>query len=205
MGVQEIIGKGKEGIPEYPNKRRSGQTAGFQESLMQNLKYREQENAADAAETARKSAAADAAETTRKAASAESAETAWQGAASTEYAAESAETLRKSAAAESDTRAGIGVTAGTARIRVNETMRRAAVQPAEVRRMSYEESDNIEIAVTEGYTLKGKLEGRQVYVEAKYEDGRIEACYVDTDKVQQQTQHRIEQFALETAQEHISN
>lgn len=160
MGVQEIIGKGKEGIPEYPNKRRSGQTAGFQESLMQNLKYREQENAADAA---------------------------------------------KGAAAESDARAGIGVTAGTARIRVNETMRRAAVQPAEVRRMSYEESDNIEIAVTEGYTLKGKLEGRQVYVEAKYEDGRIEACYVDTDKVQEQTQHRIEQFALETAQEHISN
>ncbi|MDE6738638.1 MAG: hypothetical protein K2K07_06065, partial [Lachnospiraceae bacterium] len=60
-------------------------------------------------------------------------------------------------------------------------------------------SDNIEIAVTEGYTLKGKMEGRQVYVEAKYEDGRLEAYHVDTDKVQEHTQHRIEQFALETA------
>ena len=82
--------------------------------------------------------------------------------------------------------------------RVNEVTNREAMQTAEVRHMSYEESDNIEIAVTEGYTLKGKLEGRQVYVEAKYEDGRLEAFYVDTGKVQEQTQHRIEQFALET-------
>lgn len=65
--------------------------------------------------------------------------------------------------------------------------------------MSYEESDNIEIAVTEGYTLKGKLEGHHVYVEAKYDDGRLEAYHVDTDKVPEQTEHRIEQFALETA------
>lgn len=65
--------------------------------------------------------------------------------------------------------------------------------------MSYEESDNIEIAVTEGYTLKGKLEGDHVYVEAKYDDGRQEAYCVDTTKVQEQTEYRIEQFALETA------
>lgn len=83
--------------------------------------------------------------------------------------------------------------------RVNAMAQREAVQAAEVRHMSYEESDNIEIAVVEGYTLKGKLEGQQVYVEAKYEDGRTEAYHVDTAKVQEQTQHKIEQFALETA------
>ena len=83
-------------------------------------------------------------------------------------------------------------------MRVNAMTQREAVQTAEVRHMSYEESDNIEIAVTEGYTLKGKLEGQQVYVEAKYEDGRTEAYQVDTAKVQEETQHRIEQFALQT-------
>lgn len=84
-------------------------------------------------------------------------------------------------------------------VRVNAVEKREAVQPAEVRHMSYEESDNIEIAVTEGYTLKGKLDGGQVYVEAKYEDGRLEAYRVDTSKVSGETTHRIEQFALETA------
>lgn len=95
-------------------------------------------------------------------------------------------------------RASVGVTANPARIRVNAVTNSEAVQNAEVRHMSYEESDNIEIAVTEGYTLKGKLEGQSVYVEAKYEDGRLEAYHVDTAKVQEQTKHRIEQFALET-------
>ncbi len=85
-------------------------------------------------------------------------------------------------------------------IRVNAVTRREAVQAAEVRHMSYEESDNIEIAVTEGYTLKGKLEGSQVYVEAKYDDGRLEAYRVDMERVPQQTQHRIERFAMETAE-----
>ena len=95
---------------------------------------------------------------------------------------------------------GVGVTGNVSRIRVSEAVRREAVQPAEVRHMSYEESDNIEIAVTEGYTLKGRSEGRQVYVEARYEDGRQEAYHVDMSKVQEQTQHRIERFALETAE-----
>ena len=85
-------------------------------------------------------------------------------------------------------------------IRVNAVTRLEAVQAAEVRHMSYEESDNIEIAVTEGYTLKGKLEGSQVYVEAKYDDGRLEAYQVDTERVLAQTQHRIERFAVETAE-----
>lgn len=66
--------------------------------------------------------------------------------------------------------------------------------------MSYEESDNVQIAVTEGYTLKGRIQEQeaQVYVEAKYEDGRLEAYQVDTKKVSEGTQHAIERFALET-------
>ena len=99
---------------------------------------------------------------------------------------------------KSEETSGVGMLGSLSGVRVNAVTQREAVQPAEVRHMSYEESDNIEIAVTEGYTLKGKLEGPQVYVEAKYEDGRIEAYHVDTAKVQEQTQHRIEQFALET-------
>lgn len=70
--------------------------------------------------------------------------------------------------------------------------------------MSYEESDHVKIAVTEGYTLKGKREEGaedRVYVEAKYEDGRVEAYQVETMKVAGQTGHVIEQFALETLQE----
>ena len=104
----------------------------------------------------------------------------------------------ESEARKSDKASGVNMLGSTAGIRVNAMSQREAVQPAEVRHMSYEESDNIEIAVTEGYTLKGKVEGEQVYVEAKYEDGRTEAYHVDTVKVQEQTQHKIEQFALET-------
>ncbi len=94
----------------------------------------------------------------------------------------------------------VGVPGKPPRVRVNAVTNRAAVQNVEVRHMSYEESDHIEIAVTEGYTLKGKKDGRHVYVEAKYEDGRLEAYHVDTDKVSGQTEHRIERFALETAE-----
>ena len=99
---------------------------------------------------------------------------------------------------KNDETSGVGMLGNMAGIRVNAVSQREAVQPAEVRHMSYEDSDNVEIAVTEGYTLKGKVEGQQVYVEAKYEDGRTEAYHVDTVKVQEQTQHKIEQFALET-------
>ena len=96
-------------------------------------------------------------------------------------------------------RPGIGRIGVTAGIRVNTITKRDVIQAVEVRHMSYEESDNIEIAVTEGYTLKGKREGNHVYVEAKYDDGRLEAYQVDPRQVQAQTQHRIEQFAVETA------
>ncbi|MBD5450722.1 MAG: hypothetical protein HDR28_11355 [Lachnospiraceae bacterium] len=165
MSIQEIIRNSKEGIPEYPNKRKSGDAEMFQESLIRNLKSQDQGCVADAAGNVRKHD-------------------------------EEAETEIKEC--RNEDRTGVGVTGNAARIRVNEVTKREAVHTAEVRRMSYEESDNIEIAVTEGYTLKGKLEGRQVYVEAKYEDGRLEAYQVDTDKVPEQTQYRIERFALET-------
>lgn len=101
---------------------------------------------------------------------------------------------------ESSEAARIGVTGG---VRVNAAMLTEAVQTAKVRHMRYEESDHVEIAVAEGYTLKGKhLEkGDRVYVEAKYEDGRLEAYQVDVDRVSQDTTHTIERFALETMRE----
>lgn len=155
MSVQEIGGKGKGRIPEYPNKRTQGHPEVFQESLMQNLKYQGQSK---------------------------------EGGEKTELTP-----------CRSDEKSGVGMLGSMAGIRVNAVERREAVQTAEVRHLRYEESDNIEIAVTEGYTLKGKQEDGHVYVEAKYDDGRLEAYRVDTGKVQQQAQHRIEQFAVETA------
>ena len=152
MSIQEI--KGQEGIPEYPGRKQAAQSEGFQESLIQNLESRKNQN-----------------------------KNAIKG-------------NRNIHINDRETNAGIlGALSG---VRVNAVAQREAVQAVEVRHMSYEESDNIEIAVTEGYTLKGKLEGQQVYVEAKYEDGRIEAYQVDTTKVKEQTQQRIEKFALET-------
>lgn len=99
---------------------------------------------------------------------------------------------------KSEEQSKVSIIGGMAGVRVNSVKQREAIQTAEVRHMSYEESDHIEIAVVDGYTLKGKLEGKQVYVEAKYEDGRMEAYHVDPAKVQAKTTHRIEQFALET-------
>lgn len=120
---------------------------------------------------------------------------------------------------------GIGVT-GSAR--VNAAMLTEAVQTAKVRHMRYEESDHIEIAVTRGYTLKGKRlddaenfareqaenmthmseykeanrqRGSRVYVEVKYDDGRTEAYRVNIEQVSRDTTHIIERFALETVQE----
>lgn len=96
---------------------------------------------------------------------------------------------------------GIGLTAG---VRVNAAMLTEAVQTAKVQHMRYEDSDHVKIAVTEGYTLKGKhLDGKEssVYVEAKYEDGRTEAYRVNIERVSRDTTHIIERFALETVQE----
>lgn len=156
MSVQEIGGKGKGNIPEYLGKRVREHSEGFQESLMQNLKYQGQtiDNGEQAEHTP----------------------------------------------CRNEDRSGVGMLGNMAGIRISAAARRDAIQTVEVRHMSYEESDNIEIAVTEGYTLKGKLESGHVYVEAKYDDGRLEAYHVDTGKVQGQTQHRIEQFAVETAE-----
>ncbi|MCI8522246.1 MAG: hypothetical protein HFI62_03465 [Lachnospiraceae bacterium] len=97
-------------------------------------------------------------------------------------------------------KSGMGRIGAGPGIRVNSTALTEALQTVEVKHMSYEESDNVQIAVTEGYTLKGKIQGKeaQVYVEAKYEDGRLEAYQVDTKKVPEKTEHVIERFALET-------
>lgn len=156
MGVQEV--QGKNGMPAYQKNKKAGRAEGFQESLLQNLKNRDQE----------KSAAADAESRVR-----------------------------------TDEQSGVGRIGMTSGVRVNAVMLTEALQTAEVRHMSYEESDHIRIAVTEGYTLKGKIqdEDAQVYVEAKYEDGRLEAYQVDMAKVSGETEHMIERFALETMEE----
>lgn len=153
MGVQEV--QGKNGIPAYQKNKKSDRAEGFQESLLQNLKNRDQE----------KSTATDA-----------------------------------ESRARTEEQSGVGRIGMTSGIRVNAVMLTEALQAAEVRHMSYEESDHIRIAVTEGYTLKGKIqdEDAQVYVEAKYEDGRLEAYQVDMAKVSGETEHMIERFALET-------
>lgn len=157
MGVQEV--QGAKEAQAYQKKKRTGSGEGFQKSLLQNLRSREQEadGAADTTQAGKRTK-------------------------------EPSETAR------------IGVTGG---LRVNAPMLTEAVQTAKVRHMRYEESDHVEIAVTEGYTLKGKhLEkGDRVYVEAKYEDGRLEAYQVDMDRVSQDTTHTIERFALETMRE----
>lgn len=105
---------------------------------------------------------------------------------------------KKPTAAE---KVGMGRMGAAPGIRVNAAATQETLQAVEVRHMSYEESDHVRIAVTEGYTLKGKREegeNARVYVEAKYEDGRVEAYQVDMTKVSGQTEHVIEQFALET-------
>ena len=156
MGVQEV--QGNNGMPAYQKNKKAGRPEGFQESLLQNLKNRDQE----------KNGVADAEPRTR-----------------------------------TEEQSGVGRIGMTSGIRVSTVMLTEALQTAEVRHMSYEESDHIRIAVTEGYTLKCKIqeEDAQVYVEAKYEDGRLEAYQVDMEKVPGETEHMIERFALETMEE----
>lgn len=152
MGIQEVQGQG--GTPAYQKKKRAERGEGFQESLLQNLRNRDQEKRIDTA-----------------------------------VKAEPVSVER------------FGRASG---IRVNAAAAQETLQAVEVRHMSYEESDHVRIAVTEGYTLKGKREEgahARVYVEAKYEDGRVEAYRVETAKVPGQTEHVIEQFALETMRE----
>lgn len=150
MSIQEV--QGAKEAPAYQKKKQAGGGEGFQESLLQNLRSREQETSADIAGGGKR-------------------------------------TKEPSEAAR------ISVTGG---VRVNAAMLTEAVQTAKVRHMRYEESDRVEIAVTEGYALKGKR-GDPVYVEAKYEDGRTEGYQVDVARIPQDTTHLIERFALETA------
>lgn len=154
MSIQEV--SGKKNIAGYQGAKKPAQADGFQESLMQNLKYQDHGREAVSGEETR---------------------------------------MRK---VEEQT--GVKVIGTRSGIRVASVTLTEAAQTAEVRHMSYEESDHIEIAVVDGYTLKGKRvdEGTQVYVEAKYEDGRLEAYQVDMAKVSEQTEHKIERFALET-------
>lgn len=155
MGIQEVQGNGN--AQAYQKKKKAGHGEGFQESLLQNLRHRDQEK---------------------------------QVSADTE-----AEAKRK---AETVGVGRIGMTSG---IRVNAAAKQGALQAVEVRHMSYEESDHIRIAVTEGYTLKGKRENSEdarVYVEAKYDDGRLEAYQVEVGKISEATEQEIERFALET-------
>lgn len=181
MGIQEV--QGTKEAPAYQKKKKAGSGEGFQESLMQNLRVRGQDE---------------------------------------ETCADSAQGRKRSN--EPSEAARIGVTGG---VRVNAAMLTEAVQTEKVRHMRYEESDYVEIVVTEGYTLKGKRldaieepsqdsnenmtdmseekaaerKGSRVYVEAKYEDGRTEAYRVEMDRVSQDTMHTIERFALETMRE----
>lgn len=154
MGVQEV--QGAKEAPAYQKQKKTGGGEGFQKSLLQNLRSREQEQEETAA------------------------------------AAQDAKRTKEPSEASR-----IGVTGG---VRVNAAMLTEAVQTAKVRHMRYEESDHVEIAVAEGYTLKGKRQDG-VYVEAKYEDGRLEAYQVDVDRVSEDTTHIIERFALETMRE----
>ncbi len=158
MSIQEV--KEKSRIPEYQSTKKTGHADGFQESLIQNLKYQDQGR-----------------EDIR---------------------------IKEGGEKKAGKQEGVNRIGNMSGVRVSPAILTEALRTAEVRHMSYEESDNIEIAVTKGYTLKGKRqqmpEGAQVYVEAKYEDGRLEAYQVDIAKVPEQTEHMIEKFALETMQ-----
>lgn len=157
--------------PAYQKKQKAGRTEGFQESFLQNLKSRDQVKNA--------------------------------GTAAETEARQAAADIQIGVNTKAD-KVGVGRIGAASGIRVNAAAMQEALQAVEVRHMSYEESDHVRIAVTEGYTLKGKREeggDARVYVEAKYEDGRVEAYQVDMAKVPEQTEHVIEQFARETLQE----
>lgn len=201
MGIQEV--QGQSGTPAYQKKKETARGEGFQESLLQNLKYRDREK--------------------RTAADTQTEEKRNKVAAQPKQGILDAQTDARTKAGK----AGMGRLGAAPGIHLNAVAAQNALQAVEVRHMSYEESDHVKIAVTEGYTLKGKLlrntdmaggeapnaangpgkeesgtaDAAQVYVEAKYEDGRLEAYQVDTAKVSAGTEHVIERFALETAAE----
>ena len=191
MGIQEVQGNSK--AQAYQKKKKAGQAEGFQESFLQNLKNRDQAKKADAdTQTGLRQNMADAQTGLRQ------------------NMADAQTGLKQNMAdAQTETKqkaenVGVGRIGMTTGIRVNAAATQEALQAVEVRHMSYEESDLVKIAVTEGYTLKGKREDGadvRVYVEAKYDDGRQEAYQVEIDRVPENTEHMIEQFALETMKE----
>ena len=71
---------------------------------------------------------------------------------------------------------------------------------AEVRNLTYGESDNVKINVSEGYTLKAKVDltRDKVYVEYRNEVGEKQGFEVDISKVNSSTYNVIEQMALES-------
>ena len=169
MSIQEIgrSGKsGKEQIHEYPGRKRKAHSEQFRESLMQNLKYKGQPQERDGGEKAGKETQAIGIDGRDK-----------NG---TEALRAGQDCVEMTGAYKIEDTARAGRLSAPG-IRVNTAARREAVRAAEVRHMSYEESDNIEIAVTEGYTLK--------------------AYQVETGWVPAKTQQRIEQFAVETAKQ----
>ena len=191
MGIQEVQGNSK--AQANKKKKKAGQAEGFQESFLQNLKNRDQAKKAVAdTQTGLRQNMADAQTGLRQ------------------NMADAQTGLKQNMAdAQTETKqkaenVGVGRIGMTTGIRVNAAATQEALQAVEVRHMSYEESDLVKIAVTEGYTLKGKREDGadvRVYVEAKYDDGRQEAYQVEIDRVPENTEHMIEQFALETMKE----
>lgn len=191
MGIQEVQGNSK--AQAYQKKKKAGQGEGFQESFLQNLKNRDQAKKAVAdTQTGLKQNMADA-QTGLK-----------QNVADAQIGLKQNITDAQTETKQKAENVGVGRIGMTSGIRVNAAATQEALQAVEVRHMSYEESDLVKIAVTDGYTLKGKREDGadvRVYVEAKYDDGRQEAYQVEIDRVPENTEHMIEQFALETMKE----
>ena len=69
-----------------------------------------------------------------------------------------------------------------------------------VRNISYAKSDHVKLCVTEGYTLKAKvdLSAHKVYIEQKNEDGTVHGYEVNPLKVDKNTKDPIEKMALES-------
>lgn len=82
-----------------------------------------------------------------------------------------------------------------------------AAQRTEVRFLAYAQADKVRVDVLNGYALKGKLlveEGKEpvgVYVEAKHDDGYVEAYTVDIRRIRQDTIDPVEQLALDILQQ----
>ena len=72
-----------------------------------------------------------------------------------------------------------------------------AVSACEVKNLTAQDADYVEKHLTEGYVLKAKQsdDGKEVYVEQKFDDGTVKAYSVDLDKIDEATGNLIEQAA----------